>query len=318
MSKICEFDMIYKSEAMRLLIEQAEKCADSGSNVLITGESGAGKDVLAKYIHNSGKRRNKPYIEISCSGIPNELLEIELFGCKKGAFTGAVSDRKGKFSVADGGTILLDEIGELNINVQAKILRVLQEKKITPLGSNESADIDVRIIAATNKNLESLVSEGKFRLDLYYRLNVVNLEIPPLRSRKEDIPELARFFLTKYNSLYERKCKISESALKKISEHCWPGNIRELENMMERLIVVSNEDKIFICEDIQFNKIKTDDIFKNIAIEELSLEEAELAFKKKFIIFHLQRNNWNITKTAAKLKIQRSYLSRLVAKLQLK
>jgi DNA-binding NtrC family response regulator len=238
-------DMIWRSERMRLIFEDIKKVADMDSTVLITGESGTGKELIAHAIHRMGKRRQGPFITVNCPAIPENLIESELFGHEKGAFTSAISRRIGKFEFANGGTIFLDEISTLSPEMQAKLLRVLQEKKITRVGSNKVIPIDTRIISATNINLEEAIEEGKFRRDLYYRLNVVPISVPPLRERREDITLLAHHFLRRYESRVGRKIKgFSKEALQILTQYDWPGNVRELENLIEMLVILIEGDEI--------------------------------------------------------------------------
>jgi len=232
-----------KSKSIKELIELIEKISKTDSTVLILGESGTGKSLVAKTIHYESPRREAPFITVNCASIPENLLEAELFGYEKGAFTGAYSSKKGKFELANGGTIFLDEIGDMPLSLQAKLLRVIQDKEIEPLGSEKTVKVDVRIIAATNKDLKKLVEEGKFREDLYYRLNVIPIYIPPLRERKEDIPLLIEYYLGEFNKKYRKKVSITKRAMKLLLEYDWPGNVRELANLMERLVIL-NEDKI--------------------------------------------------------------------------
>ncbi len=240
--------MAYLLETRNSLMKQvyrlAKKVASSSSTVLLLGESGTGKEVLAKYIHFCSKRKG-PFIAINCAAIPEELLEAELFGYEKGAFTGAIKSKPGKFEIAQNGTLFLDEIGDLSLKLQAKLLRVLQEKQVERLGSNHSIKVEVRIIAATNKDLEKEVEKGNFREDLFYRLNVIPIKIPPLRERKEDIPLLAEFFLKKIckrEGIEEKR--FSEDAIKALVNYSWPGNVRELENLIERAIILSESEVI--------------------------------------------------------------------------
>ncbi len=227
------------SEKINTLLEMVKKVAQTDSTVLILGESGTGKSLIAKKIHILSDRKENPFITINCAAIPENLLEAELFGYEKGAFTGAVSRKKGKFELADGGTVFLDEIGDMPLSLQAKLLRVLQDKEVERLGGDKTIKVDVRIIAATNKNLEELVREGKFREDLYYRLNVVPIHLPPLRERKEDIPLLAEHFLEKFNRKYSKSVRLSPEAVRALMEYPWHGNVRELENIVERLVIMN-------------------------------------------------------------------------------
>jgi Nif-specific regulatory protein len=237
--------LIGKSASMEKLFEKIQLVADSRASILITGESGTGKEMIASSIHYNSSRAENPYIKINCAAIPENLLESELFGHKKGSFTGAVADKKGKFELADTGTIFLDEIGEMDLNLQSKLLRVLQEREIEAVGSVKSKKIDVRIIAATNANLEDLIAQKKFRADLYYRLNVVNMHTPPLRERSEDIPLLINHFIEKYTKDNGKEIKgLSREATKLLLKYDWPGNVRELENVIERAVVLAQDSTL--------------------------------------------------------------------------
>jgi len=235
-------NMIAPSEIMQNIFRTAGRVAQSDTTVLIQGESGTGKELLARAIHFNSPRKNKPFIVVNCPSIPENLIESELFGHVKGAFTGAVKDRKGKFELADGGTIFLDEIADLGENVQAKLLRVLQEREIERVGGSHPLKVDVRVLAATNKNLEERMSAGKFREDLFYRLNVVPITIPPLRERKGDVPFLVDFFVKKYSK--QQQFKVLPEVYEALQNYSWPGNVRELENVIEHIIVLSTEPKI--------------------------------------------------------------------------
>ncbi|MCC5816646.1 MAG: sigma 54-interacting transcriptional regulator [Leptospira sp.] len=250
--------LIGKAPNMEKLFEKINLVADSRASILITGESGTGKEMIASSIHYNSSRSEAPYIKINCAAIPENLLESELFGHKKGSFTGAVADKKGKFELADTGTIFLDEIGEMDLNLQSKLLRVLQEREIEAVGSTKTRKVDVRIIAATNANLEDLIAEKKFRVDLFYRLNVVNIHTPPLRERVEDIPLLINHFLEKYSKDNDKYIKgLTREASRLLLKYNWPGNVRELENIIERAVVLAQselldeEDFIEIAENMQ-------------------------------------------------------------------
>ena len=232
--------IVTKSPKFREVLQNVEKVANTKTSVLITGESGTGKELLARALHNISNRSEYPLIKVNCAALPHELIESELFGHEKGAFTGAISARKGKFELADKGTIFLDEIGEMPVDLQAKLLRVLQESEIQRLGSEKTYQIDVRVIAATNRQLEQAISKGEFRDDLYYRLNVFPIHIPPLRERAEDIPVLINFFLQKYEPIVGKSIdKIPQKVLKNLTGYHWPGNVRELENIIERSMILS-------------------------------------------------------------------------------
>ncbi len=241
-------NVVAVNKQMKKILKDVKKLADTDVTVLLRGESGTGKEVLARAIHFNSKRKNKPFIAINCAALPESLIESELFGYEKGAFTGASSLKKGKFELADGGTIFLDEIGDMPLELQAKLLRVLQEREITRLGGAKPVKVDVRIIAATNRNLEQMVAEGKFREDLYYRLSVVTIYIPPLRDRKEDIPLLAEHILNKLSERHGRKISISSEAISVLMQCDWPGNVRQLENCLERAVIFS-EDNVLRPED---------------------------------------------------------------------
>ncbi len=245
--------LIGRSPKMEALVQMASRMAASDSTVLILGESGTGKELLARGVHANSSRREGPFVTVNCPSIPEQLLESELFGHVKGAFTGAVKDRRGKFEMANGGTLFLDEIGDLKFDLQAKLLRVLQEREIERVGENKSIPVDVRIIAATNKNLEQMMKNGKFREDLYYRLRVLPLIIPPLRERKEDIVPLVQHFIRKHGSGVDYK--INPDVLKLLENYGWPGNVRELENVIERAVVLSTNGKI------------TSDIVNNVSVK---------------------------------------------------
>ncbi|MGB1540172.1 MAG: sigma-54 interaction domain-containing protein, partial [Rickettsiales bacterium] len=237
--------LIYKAPRMAAVVEMAEKIAPSDASVLITGESGTGKEVMARHIHRKSKRKDRPFISVNCAAIPENLLESELFGHEKGAFTGAVTRRIGKFEEANTGTLLLDEISEMDIRLQAKLLRAIQEHEIDRVGGNKPVKVDIRIVATSNRDLQKEVSAGNFREDLYFRLNVINLELPPLRERLEEIPDLATMFVQKYskaNGLPPRP--LNDAALTKLKAYGWPGNVRELENICHRAVLMASGDKV--------------------------------------------------------------------------
>jgi len=237
--------MVGRSAAMHFVMEQVRLVADSGSTVLISGETGTGKELLARAIHLHSGRRNRPLVKVNCAAIPDNLLESELFGHTRGAFTGALTSRRGRFALADGGTIFLDEIGTLGMSLQPKILRVIQEREFEPLGSERTERVDVRVIAATNRDLGRMVADGRFLEDLYYRLNVIPLRLPPLRERTEDIPELVDHLIRKHRARARRPIHgIDEAATKVLMRHSWPGNVRELENTIERAVVLTTGTRI--------------------------------------------------------------------------
>jgi two-component system response regulator PilR (NtrC family) len=239
--------MIGKSKSLKQLFSLIERVAETKTNILITGESGTGKELVARAIHYGGPLRSKPFVTINCGAIPENLMESEMFGHKRGSFTGAVVDKEGLFQVADGGTIFLDEVGELPLTIQVKLLRVLQDKSFRPVGGTDNLNVDVRIISATNRNLEDMVAKGEFREDLFYRLNVINIQTPPLRERKEDIPLLVEHFLRKYALGMGKTVKsISQAAMDILKNYEYPGNIRELQNIMERAVALEGRTEISV------------------------------------------------------------------------
>jgi len=257
-------EFIIISEEMKKIFSDARKVAQTDATILITGESGVGKEVLARFIHKESKRKGV-FVAISCTAIPSELLEAELFGYEKGAFTGAEKSKKGKFELADKGTLFLDEIGDMPLNLQAKLLRFLQEKQFERLGSIESVEVDTRIICATNKNLENMVKEGKFREDLYYRINVINFHIPPLRERKEEIIPLFEFYIEKFSEKYHlEKPVLGEELRKRLMSYSFPGNVRELINLAERVVLLRSGEKVNTLPEIEreeeYSSLRLEDI----------------------------------------------------------
>ena len=300
-------NIIARSPSMLRVLETLPKIAATKANVLIMGESGTGKELIARAIHNLSPRKDEPFVTVNCGGLPETLLESELFGYKKGAFTGATTDRLGLFQSADQGTIFLDEIGELSPLLQVKLLRVVEEKKLKPLGSTQEIEVDVRIISATNRNLEEEVIAGRFREDLYYRLNVIPIRIPPLRERKEDIPILVEHFLEKYSRELGKDVRhISSSALSLLMEYDFPGNIRELENIIERCVALETSNIILpeslVISDFKKRKTqeKSEEIKPILPPEGLDLEE-KLAQIEKELILEALRKTKGIKKEAAKL-----------------
>ncbi len=291
--------MIAISKTMFMLFELAKKVALYNTTVLITGESGTGKELIARGIHAHSSRNNNEFIAVNCSCIPENLLESEFFGYEKGAFSGADRDKKGLFEVADGSTLFLDEIGELPFSLQAKLLRVLQENEIRPLGASSSKKINVRVLAATSKKLREAVANGEFREDLYYRINVVSLHIPPLRERKEDIPLLCHHFLNKYNRVLGCSLKVvSPAAMDKLLNFDWPGNVRELENVIQRSMVLSETDEISTVElSAGGDAVSGDEEFLEQA-EVVSLRQAQKNLEKKMIQKALEKTKGNKSKAA--------------------
>jgi two-component system response regulator AtoC len=290
--------IIAKSPRMMKIFELIKTVAPTGATVLITGESGTGKEVIARAIHRQSQRHNKPFIVTSCAALPETLLESELFGYEKGSFTGAVERRKGKFEAADKGTLFLDEIGEIDANTQVHLLRALEEKKITRVGGNEEIAVDVRIIAATNTNLRAMTEEGKFREDLYYRLNVVTMDMPPLRNRREDILPLAEHFLKKYAEENDRRVKgFSTEAVEFMLNYHWRGNVRELENMVERGVILSKDEVITLADLPQ-------ELTRQAPVKERTLEGLE----RNHILKVLEETGGNVAQTAKILGIHRMTL----------
>jgi len=287
-----------KTASVLTLLKKAEVIAESDTTVLIEGESGTGKEVLAKTIHMLSNRKNAPFVGVNCAAIPESLLESELFGYKKGAFSGAVSDKKGLIESANGGTFFIDDIDDMPLNTQVKLLRTIQEREIYPVGCSKPVKVDIRIICATKKSLKELVEEGKFREDLYYRLNVVYLKIPPLRERREDIPILLEHFMEKYGAREETKKVIAEN-LQKITEYNWPGNVRELENFVQKIMVFPE-----IPENFLKNNAKNNDFFDG----SVSLDAYIDSVEREIIVNSLEKFEWNISKTAEFLKIPRTTL----------
>jgi DNA-binding NtrC family response regulator len=292
------------SREMERVFTTVRKVADTEATVLITGESGTGKELVAKAIHSLSARRNGPFVAVNCAAIPRDLLESELFGHVKGAFTGAVRDKAGKFQLADCGTLFLDEVGELPIELQPKLLRALQEKTVEAVGGTTPQKLDVRVVAATNADLEEAIAAGTFRDDLYYRLAVIPVHLPPLRERREDIPFLVRHFIMKHGGA---GVSFAPEALAILQEYSWPGNVRELENTVERLLILRNSDMIAAADlpdKITARKPAGKDRVVNLPPEGYSLEELE----REVVLEALERNAWNQTKAARFLRIPRHTL----------
>lgn len=300
------FDSIIgTSEKIAAVLDTAGRVAVSDASVLITGESGTGKELLAKGIHYNSKRADRPFVAVNCAAIPEHLIESELFGHVKGAFTGAVKDREGKFELASGGTLFLDEIGDLRIDLQAKILRVLQERQVDRVGGKYPITVDVRIIAATNKDIEQAVKNGSFREDLYYRLSVITLHIPPLRERRDDIRVLIEHFLKKFNPGVDMR--VAPEALSVLTGYGWPGNVRELENVIQRASVLKRGDVITVADlpdKLKKEKMSVENIILNLPDEGISLEDLE----KNLIIKALEKHKGNQTRAAEYLGITRPTL----------
>ncbi len=297
------------SQILRVF-EVLEKVIPTRSNILILGESGTGKGLIAEIVHCNSQRKDMPFISINCSAIPENLLESELFGYRKGAFTGAASDKKGLISMADQGTLFLDEIGDMPLGLQAKILKVIENGEVLPLGETKPKFVDVRLVAATNKNLEEQIIKGLFREDLYYRLNVIEVRIPPLRERKEDIEVLARHFVEKYNKENQKRVVgITEGAMDVLNRYPWPGNIRELRNVMERAVVLAGGERIDIGD--LPDRVKRLDGPKSARTLKERLEE----YEEKIIKDVLQSNDWNKEQASTVLGVDLATLYRKIKKL---
>ena len=296
--------IVGRSPAIMEVVDNIHQVAPTNATVLLMGESGVGKELFAKALHYNSPRASKPFVKLNCAAIPEDLLESELFGFEKGAFTGAYTTKKGKFELANGGTIFLDEIGDMPISLQAKILRVLQEKEVERLGSSKPIKIDVRIIAATNKNLMEMVAQGTFREDLYYRLNVVPIFIPPLRERKEDIPVMVNYFIKRINQEYGKNVSVSKELMDLLVEYDWPGNVRQLQNTIERMVILSKKDILTpedLPKELKHSKISSQKENKNIIeINDTELPKTVEQIEKEAIIKALEEANY-VIKNAAKL-----------------
>jgi DNA-binding NtrC family response regulator len=323
-------DIVGSSPALRRIIDQARAVAETSATVLITGESGTGKEMMARFIHNSSPRARAPFIACNIAALPESLVESELFGHEKGAFTGATSRRQGRFELADSGTLFLDEIGELSPTMQVKLLRVLQERQFERLGGKQVITVDIRVIAATNRNLEQMVEANQFRADLYYRLNIVNLELPPLRERPDDIPILATHFAAKAAAKHNKPdATFAPAFLNRLVAYRWPGNIRELENVIERAVVISNSpvlDESLLPDKVlsQANSVQNMpaptavpqlELDNGLLPPDLSFETAIQNFKRQLVRQALRECNGSRSEAAHRLKISRQYLHRLINEL---
>lgn len=302
-----EYAMIGDSVAMRALRKQIAIVAPTDGRVLISGESGTGKELVARALHAQSKRQAAPFVEINSAALPEELVESELFGHTKGAFSGAGIAKKGKFEVADGGTLFLDEIGDMSPRVQAKMLRVLEEQRFEPIGSNTPVKVDVRVISATNKDLDDLIESGGFRADLFYRLNVIPFQIPPLRERIEDIPSLVEHFNQKFSVSYGKKPKVfNKNAVEAMQNNSWLGNVRELKNTIERIVIMNNKVKIY-AEDLPH---MSEEAPPASSYRFPSFKEATDAYQREFITRKLAESEGNVTKAAEAMGVDRSHLHR--------
>jgi two-component system nitrogen regulation response regulator NtrX len=306
-------EMIGNSPLISQIKRQINMVAPRNAWILITGENGTGKEVVARHIHEKSSRSAKPFVAVNCAAIPEELIESELFGHTKGAFTNAISQKKGKFELAHQGTLFLDEIGDMSLRTQAKILRILQEQAFERVGSTETLTVDVRVVAATNKDLKEQIKSGQFREDLYYRLNVVPFHLPPLRERGDDIFDLTQYFLTKMaHELGEKQKILSPEAQKAMREYPWPGNIRELKNLLERACIMSDAEVIEadFLRDLLGSSEKTGDPLSQEFLAASTLKQAKTDFERAYILGKLEENQWNITKTADAIGLERSNLHR--------
>jgi two-component system nitrogen regulation response regulator NtrX len=303
-------EMVGSSFQIRQVLERTERVGNTDARVLITGENGTGKELVARAIHRLSDRADEPFIEVNCAAIPSELIESELFGHMKGSFTGAVADRAGKFEQADRGTLFLDEVGDMSLAAQAKVLRALEQGVVTRVGSSKTIEVDVRVVAATNKDLESEIREGRFREDLYYRLNVVPIEIPPLRDRREDIPMLVRHFV----NLLEEKDRVtprelSSAAVERLQALDWPGNVRELRNTVERLLILSS-GPVIGAEDVDF-LVSGGETGGGLGAELLQAEsfaEFKEHAERAYLLQKLREHDWNVSETARNVDMPRSNL----------
>ena len=311
---IAEEEMIGESEAIQQIRQTIEQSAASEAKVLITGDNGTGKELVARDIHRRSGRASRPFVEVNCAAIPDTLIESELFGHVKGSFTGALADRKGKFEMADGGTLFLDEVADMSLSAQAKVLRVIQEMRFERVGSEKTITVDVRIIAATNKDIREEIAAGRFREDLFFRLNVVPIHVPPLSGRRTDIPLLVEHFVQQMKKTESAASgSFSDEAIRYLTEQSWPGNVRELKNFVERATIMSEQEIIGLDEAVKFLNV-TEEIQKsssNPLIErfrEMKLSEARDEFEKMLLIQKLEESDYNITRAAQVLGIYPSNL----------
>jgi Nif-specific regulatory protein len=310
-----QHSMVGESTAMQQIYQFISRVAKSDSSVLITGESGTGKELVARAIHENSGRSNQPFVAINCAALSETLLESEFFGHEKGAFTGAMVQKKGKLEVADGGTVFLDEIGEMAPTLQAKLLRVLQEHAFERVGGTRSIPVNIRIIAATNRNLQDAIKTGHFRLDLFYRLDVVSIQMPPLRDRKQDIPLLTHYFLSRISKTLKRPAMtVSQAAMAYLMQYDWPGNIRELENAIERAVVLGSSDSV-LPEDLPAPILDMD---APNGLNAGKFQSAVQDTKKQAILNAIEQCNGNITAAARMLDVHPNYLHRLIRNMNLR
>jgi two-component system nitrogen regulation response regulator NtrX len=308
------YRIIGNSDVIKNLLKKVDNAAPSRGRVLITGESGTGKELIARRLHFMSDRASKPFVKVNCAAIPSELIESELFGHKKGSFTGAIADRMGKFKKADGGTLFLDEVGDMKLEMQAKLLRVLQEGEFEPVGSETTVKVDVRVIAATNRNLEENIREGSFRSDLFYRLNVIPINVPPLRERAEDIPLMAEDFIKTFCEENNKKLKVlNTEAMDLLKKQSWYGNVRQLRNLCEQIVILlPNETTViesrWLATMLGDERLHSDQNSDTLCSGGKGLKDFTDEAEKKIILSTLKRNNWNMSATATELKLERSHL----------
>jgi DNA-binding NtrC family response regulator len=303
-----EFAMVGKSPGMRGIFDKIAKTAPSQGRVLITGENGTGKELVARAIHDHSRRADGPFVKLNCAAIPSELIESELFGHEKGSFTGALQQRRGKFELADGGTLFLDEIGDMNPSAQAKVLRVLQEGELERVGGSETLKVDVRVIAATNKDLQAEIAAGRFREDLFYRLAVVPIELPPLRTRREDVPGLVEHFLEQVCESNDRRTKrVVAGAMTLLMQHDWPGNVRELKNVVERLVILTGDAEVIGDGDVMdaLPRVKA---VKGAFARGTPFKDLVAGAEREIILAALEANDHHVSNTARELQLERSHL----------
>ena len=322
-----EYEIVGSSKAIKAVIERLEKVAPTDARVLITGENGTGKELVARAIHALSPRARGPFVEVNCAAIPVELIESELFGHVKGSFTGAFADRAGKFEQADGGTLFLDEVGDMSLSAQAKVLRALQEGVIARVGSGKAVSVDVRVVAATNKNLGLEIAAGRFREDLVYRLNVVPVEVPPLRARRGDVPQLVRHFTEQLSGGGRaglRPKEFDPAALKRLAAHDWPGNIRELRNAVERLLILAAGDTVTEADVDQLGNAGARrgaagdaGLGAGALLRAGTFEEFKQAAERAYLLAKLKEHDWNVSETARTLAMPRSNLYKKIERYRL-
>jgi two-component system nitrogen regulation response regulator NtrX len=302
-------EIVGQSVPMKALRQQIALMAPTTGRVLIYGESGTGKELVAKAIHAGSPRHENLFVEVNCAAIPEDLIESELFGHRKGSFAGATNDKDGKFQKSDGGTLFLDEVGDMSLKTQSKVLRTLDEQRFTPVGGEEPISVDVRVIAATNKDLEEEIGKGNFREDLFYRLNVIPFFVPPLRERKEDVPSLTRHFLKEISASYSRRIKeITDDAIETLMRYSWPGNVRELRNVIERVVIMNPTVNKFDRKHLP--PLVYRDGTRKSAPEFSTLHQARAAYERDYILKKMDENHGNVSRTAEVLGLERSHLYR--------